>query len=388
MLEHMAYLVFSEEREACWRDFLHFEVDGIEYQLASGTIRNNLSKLRRQGKIEVAYRSIDSYYTLLGYSIQKSSSKMMMTLHPARVYKRDLATLIEKMAFDTPAAHDIHLRFKCSMIWSTLSVLTSSTSAASSSSSSSIMTPSHAHAASDASLGSPVPQILSTRPVSKDIVLPEMALDTGIKGRVTVHKSDTASVILSCSESPVKFDIGGLVGLSSSLARIEERLILQIDRAQQRQKQQMRTPLSQSSFAANSAAKSAVLIPQSEQKCMNKGILIVPNYSSWTVTMWHIGCDSLERYAGEKFEVSWEDFTGEWIRVYSKDLVAAASSVKRREAKKKKKESIIRLERQEYPNDRLHFAVEQKLSSLGIASHSSLCGGGCGHKADSASVCA
>lgn len=32
--------------------------------------------------------------------------------------------------------------------------------------------------------------------------------------------------------------------------------------------------------------------------------LAIPEYGSWIVTMWHIGFDSLERYAGEKFEVS------------------------------------------------------------------------------------
>ena len=120
MLEHIAYLVFCEKREACWRDFLDFEVGGRRYRLKAGTIRNNLSKLRRQGKIEVAYRSIDSYYTLSGHSIQKKSGTM--TSHHARVYKRDLASLIERMAFDKPAVHNIRLRFHCRNIWQRLSV--------------------------------------------------------------------------------------------------------------------------------------------------------------------------------------------------------------------------------------------------------------------------
>jgi hypothetical protein len=39
--------------------------------------------------------------------------------------------------------------------------------------------------------------------------------------------------------------------------------------------------------------------------------------------MWHVGAvDTLERYlyAGEKFEVAWEDFTGQRIRAYTKRL--------------------------------------------------------------------
>lgn len=41
-------------------------------------------------------------------------------------------------------------------------------------------------------------------------------------------------VILSCSNSPVKFNIGGLVILTTSLVRIEERLGFLIDFTQEK----------------------------------------------------------------------------------------------------------------------------------------------------------
>ena len=95
-------------------------------------------------------------------------------------------------------------------------------------------------------------------------------------------------------------------------------------------------------------------------------MLVVPDFGSWIVTMWHIGFDSVERYTGEKFQVSWEDFTGELIRVYSKTLAAGKPDASRK--KKARNKCIIRIERQEYPKKALRTAVEQKLSMLGDAS--------------------
>jgi hypothetical protein len=378
MLEHLAYLVFHENRSACWRDFQKFIVDGKQYYLKQGTIRNNLSRLRRLGLIELAYRSSDAYYTLPGENHSKIST--VMTPNHARVCKRDLADFIERMAFDKPAAHDIHLRFNVQMIWDTLSVLASSSLP-----SSVIMSTSTPTAAIPAALYIPSTTCtsssvsLSTRPVSKDLVLPVMMLDSGIKGKVTIHKNDTVSVILSCSGSPIKFDVGGLIRLSSSLARIEDRLLILIDVAQYQRLLQSSSISSCSSSAANPAATSAALTsPVAENRCDNnnnnnkKMLLHVPEHGSWIVTMWHIGRDSIERYAGEKFEIAWEDFMGEWIRVYSKEIdIKPSTNKEKRNKKASKKQRIVRIERQEYPIERLRKVVENKLSSVVIASTSS-----------------
>jgi hypothetical protein len=52
-----------------------------------------------------------------------------------------------------------------------------------------------------------------------------------------------------------------------------------------------------------------------------------------------IGFDSLERYAGEKFEVAWEDFEGEWIRAYSKQIATNGERGTRGKKVKKGKSS-------------------------------------------------
>jgi hypothetical protein len=359
MLEHLAYLVLHENRPASWRDFQKFIVDGKEYSLKQGTIRNNLSQLRVLGLIEFAYRSINAYFTLPGENRWK---RRAMTLNHARVYKRDLADLIERMAFDTPAVHDIHLRFKSQVIWQTLTVLASSSAP---SLTTSTTTPGDVPESNASSTNTPAP--LSTRPVSKDLVLPELTLENGIKGKVTIHKSDTVSVILSCSESPIKFDMGGLVSLSSSLARIEEKLLTLIDTPQRQMLMQLSSASSPSSSVNPVATTTApILLGQlvkngAEKK---KKVLLIPDNGSWTVTMWHFGRDSIERYNGEKFEAAWEDFRGEWIRAYSKEMTGEPYANNRKKAHKKQ---IVRIERQEYPRERLRAVVEQKLSSIMVA---------------------
>jgi hypothetical protein len=282
-----------------------------------------------------------------------------MTFNHARVYKPDLAALIERMAFDTPSAHDIHLRFKVGRIWKTLSVLVTLPAVT-------IVGNKRPSSDTNANASYSSSQRLETRAVSKDIVVPVMALESGIKGRLTIHKNDTVSVIFSCSESPIKFNIGGLVRLTCSLVRIEERLRSLIDHAQQQE-----TPLVYSAELAayrqqRSPSITATMTPINNNSSTNPKLLIVPHCGSWIVTMWHIAFDSLERYTGEKFEVSWEDFTGEWIRVYSKYLILDKSAVKW--MKKAGKRGIIRMERQEYPKDRLRTVVEHKLSLIGVAS--------------------
>ena len=72
-------------------------------------------------------------------------------------------------------------------------------------------------------------------PRSKGLILPIMNLDGGIiVGTITMHHNDTVSVILSCSNSLVKFDFSGLVILASEVVRIEERLGFLIDFTQEK----------------------------------------------------------------------------------------------------------------------------------------------------------
>jgi hypothetical protein len=352
MLEHLAYLVLSEHRSACWRDFLNFDINGVSYALQQGTIRNNLSRLRRLGKVEIEYRSNCTFYTLPGYRRQTQTLSTMTPDHTSVMISRrpDLAALMQRLAFGTASVHDIRLRFTVTGIYDALSILSS---------------PSTETSGADAdhrdTTALPDPAActaVSTRKRSKDLVLHVMRLDKGLTGKVTVHRGDTVSVILACSETPIRLDKGGLVRLTFALVRIEERLASLIDTAMRRHAEvsdgsvkRLSSPAA--NFAANATRAADSALP-----------LAIPERGSWLVTMWHIGFDSLERYAGEKFEVAWEDFEGEWNRAYSKQI--ATNGERDTRGKKGKKRPIIRIEKQEYPNDTLRDAVEARLSSLCI----------------------
>jgi hypothetical protein len=161
--------------------------------------------------------------------------------------------------------------------------------------------------------------ICSTHPelipneVSKDIsLLPIQIYD--MEAKTVVHHSDTVSVIVACSMKPVVVDHEGLIRLSNLLTSVEERLLALV----------------------TGFAHTITQLPQ----------IHIPNHNSWIVTMWHFGTDSLSEYAGDKFEMAWEDGEHALLRIYSKDM----------------KDGIrIRKERQEYPGMRLDAAIHEKL---------------------------
>jgi DNA-binding transcriptional ArsR family regulator len=271
MLKHMAYLQTNRGIACvCWRDFL-------ELNLTHGTIRNNLSKLKKMGLIERSHKGNDAYYTIAQDSLQNT-----MTLDRIWVTtittKPQLASLIDSIAYDSPAVHNIRLVFRCPTIYNTLLRLKAAE------------------------------KIL---PKSEDLVLSRETLEKGaIKAGIIVHKNDLVSISLACSDHPIHFNIAGLVILNSSLTRVEEQL---------------------------------------RSKVLN--LIDIPYYGSWIVKMWHIGVDSSQRYTGPAYEETWDHITGVMYRVYVKLM-------------KKEKTRVLRLERQEYPNNPVHDAVEQTLSRV------------------------
>jgi hypothetical protein len=156
------------------------------------------------------------------------------------------------------------------------------------------------------------PEIIPNE-VSKDIsLLPIQTYD--MEAKTVVHHSDTVSVIISCSMKPVVVDNEGLIRLSNILTSVEERLLASV----------------------TCCAHTMPPLPQ----------IHIPDHNSWIVAMWHFGTDSLSEYAGDKFEMTWEDAEHALLRIYSKDM----------------KDGIrIRKERQEYPGVRLDAAIHEKL---------------------------
>ena len=65
---------------------------------------------------------------------------------------------------------------------------------------------------------------LHTNDVSKDILIPTYNIDD-ILVRVIVHKTDTVSVSMACSLAPVSADVSGVIRISETLTRVEEKII-------------------------------------------------------------------------------------------------------------------------------------------------------------------
>jgi hypothetical protein len=128
---------------------------------------------------------------------------------------------------------------------------------------------------------------LTPNGMSKDIsLLPIQTYD--MEAKTVVHHSDTVSVIISCSMKPVVVDHEGLIRLSSILTSVDERRLALV----------------------TGCPHTMLPLPQNH----------IPNPSLWIVTMWHFGTDSLSEYAGEKFEMTWEDVEHALLRIYSKDV--------------------------------------------------------------------
>jgi hypothetical protein len=197
---------------------------------------------------------------------------------------------------DKPGIHDIRLRFECKGLWAILPLYSNSDNLIENI------------------------DLKSNRDITLyDIDLKEFVIKT------TIHKTDTVSVAIACSESPIPLNLEGLAKATSGLTRVEERLQRVVDECIKQNLKSWKV-------------SSSTLISKTP----------IPNHMTWIVTMWHFGQDSLTEYTGERFEISWGDGL-KLFRVYSKDY-------------KNKEKMRIRKETQEYPNNPLKEAFMDKIS--------------------------
>lgn len=276
MLKRMEYLVESEHRPFTYFDFLSFEVDGKQYKMSHGTFRNKISKLVKSGKVELSCNSGIGFYNLRGHKVGKA-----MTRNHTEVSHKTKA--IESMMMDLPLGnqciHNIRLRLKVPGLWSALSSN----------------------------------HLLEKKANSHDISLDEWNRENSVI-KFTIHKTDTVSLTISCSQTPISLDSDGIIRLFSILSRAEELI---------------------RNFVTENLKDKKIL------QC------IIPDYKKWTVTMWHFGRDSFVEYTGEKFSITIEQAQGIMTRIYSKDL--------------KRGKRKIRLEIQEYPRKSISEAIQEKI---------------------------
>jgi hypothetical protein len=293
MRKHMGHIVTNEHRPFSYLDFLAFEVEGHGYHMSHGTFRNKISAIMKRGEVDVVSYSPQGFYTLKGVEIANSMERNHtgVTLssnfagQPLRYLKNHpIYRVIQNTPFDKSALHDFRLSFTVQGIWAVLSTSDNHT----------------------------------IDPVSKDIRLISQEInDLVIK--VTIHRTDTVSVVIGCSCAPVVVDLAGVSRLSNALTLIEEKLAKMLDEC--------------------GGAKSS---PD------------LPNHLTWIVTMWHFGADASILYKGKMFHVSWKIAETALIAFYSKIW--------------KDGKHRIRGERQEYPNKPLDEALEEKLYGNGSSS--------------------
>jgi hypothetical protein len=315
----MENIVREETRPFSYRDFLAFNHKGISYRFTPGTIRNYFSKLGKQGKIELVYKSTNAFYTLKGIKVGKtmtpdhtggtsitadtpfatstSKGSGVNSSGPLNYKQHRFLQFLLTIPMDIDGIHNVRLKFTAKGLWEILPMYND-----------------FKHLIKSVDLIS-----------NKGIVLHDLNLGDHII-KATVDKTGTVSVIVSCSKTPIPIDIVGLAKLTSSLRHLEDRLQSVVD-------EYIRTTL-------KSRQRSDSLIIKGP----------IPNCLTWITTMWHFGRDSLTTYNGEMFEISWADALG-LFRVYSKDF------------KDKKK---IRKELQEYPRRPWSEVFMERLPAVDI----------------------
>ncbi|MGH7557689.1 MAG: hypothetical protein ACREMD_07925, partial [Gemmatimonadota bacterium] len=128
MITHIHYLVHDERRPISYLDFTKFEVDGHEYKMAHGTFRNNVSRLMKEGLIEVSFKSNITFYTLRGVKFGKANKMAMTGNHtgvPRPLLPTALSTyssnplyrIVRDLPLDRSSVHDIRLKFTSPQIY-------------------------------------------------------------------------------------------------------------------------------------------------------------------------------------------------------------------------------------------------------------------------------
>lgn len=272
--QRMAFIVLHEQRPFSFKDLLYFEWGGKEFKPAYGTIRNKLNEYSDKGLIKLDYRTNLAYYTLTGHKF----GKKLVTPNHTVVNEDSFYKMLKDLPLEKQSIHDIRLRFSVPSIWKILSV-------------------------------NPDFHINQR---SKDIAIPSWSKCNAIV-RVVVHKTDTVSVIISCSLHPIPLDSYGIIHFFNLLVRVEEKL--------------------------------QFFLTSSPISCKTDSNAI-PGYESWVITMWHFGRDSLIEYTGQKFSRTVEDTKHVLTRVYSKEFGS---------------KSRIRYERQDYPNKQIEEIIKKML---------------------------
>jgi hypothetical protein len=260
ILTEIKRIIFKEQRPFCFRDFAYPKRRPQEGKYAHGTVRNVFSTLRKEGRIELVYRSPQAFYTLTGIKFEKGMTPNYRGVL-VRHQQDQLLKIFKVNKLDKPAIHDIRLLFNVKGL---RNILLSNDNK------------------------SLIDQV--DEKYNKDIRLKDIVHDD-ILVKTTVHNTDNVSVMIACSDNPVEIeDPVSLSKLTGGLTRVEERLKQEID---------------------NYYSKKSDICEQESQRAS------IPYHMNWVVRMWHFGRDSSHAYSGQLFEITWKESL-DTFHLYSK----------------------------------------------------------------------
>ena len=285
MLKHMKKITRGDYRSFSYHDFLEFEVDGERFKLKHGTIRNKFSQFKKEGKIKLYDRSGISFYTLSGFQfknddimtfdhtyLSNNNTKYYNDLYllKKKIQKHPMYKIIEYIEFGKRSIHDIHLTFIAQGLWDFLTKI----------------------------------EYYKNRMDSqnKSIAFGYFDIEK-LNVKIRIQKTDTVTVIVSCSSNPIMLDASGVMRLTEVLTRVDERL--------------------------------AAILNDFRNKTYNKEYnpseIKIPNKDEWKIVLWHLGRDSITQYSGKMFECNWGAAKNLFIRIYSKELKTTGKRIARME---------------------------------------------------------
>lgn len=285
-------ILVIDDRPFSFIDILDFELDGVEYKFAHGTIRNYFSKLTKSGDIEFAYNSGIAFYTLPGrkFAKQVTGSHMggpFLLLHQLPIKGTSIYKWLINRRFDKQALHNIRLTFAADGIWELFCKI-------------------HLNLVDNN---------------NKDLRLPSLTFFDYLDIGITIHHSDTVSISIGCSFKPIALDVPDLLQLIEALARAEMHLTNEINK----------------------------LIAHD----LNAARVSVPRFTTWIVKMWHFGIDSLDEYDKEEFHVTFEEGVSDIFRIYTKRMKDKKIIVRAERQEYPNEDIMLALVKKLYPNGKL-----------------------------------
>lgn len=160
-------------------------------------------------------------------------------------------------------------------------------------------------------------------PNSQDIRLKTLTFFDYLGVIITIHHTNTVSIAISCSCRPIAADAKDIMQLFEALTRTEVYIANIVD--------------------------NYCRVNINNQLLSN--VSIVPSYRNWIVKMWHFGVDSIDEYSGKEFHVTFEEGMTALVRIYTRRMVEDNNNNLQK----------VRVERQEYPNQKAADALVQKL---------------------------